>query len=85
MKRFAALGLTLALALALAIPASAQEYASGNGYIIRERVEEDGAYVWDVSTDGRSWLPTDRMTREQAASSSMFLLETGVEHAGTGF
>ena len=77
MKRFAALGLTLVLALALAIPASAQEYASGNGYIIRERVEEDGAYVWDVSTDGRSWLPTDRMTREQAASSRMFLLETG--------
>ena len=40
-------------------------------------MEEDGAHVWDVSANGRDWLPTDRMPREQAASSRMFLLETG--------
>lgn len=71
------LAAALAAALVLAVPASAWEYASGNGYIIRERVEEDGAHVWDVSANGRDWLPTDRMPREQAASSRMFLLETG--------
>lgn len=36
------LAAALAAALVLAVPASAWEYASGNGYIIRERVEEDG-------------------------------------------
>ena len=71
------LAAALAAARVLAVPASAWEYASGNGYIIRERVEEDGAHVWDVSANGRDWLPTDRMPREQAASSRMFLLETG--------
>lgn len=71
------LAAALAAALVLAVPASAWEYASGNGYIIREREEEDGAHVWDVSANGRDWLPTDRMPREQAASSRMFLLETG--------
>ena len=71
------LAAALAAALVLAVPASAWEYASGNGYIIRERVEEDGAHVWDVSANGRDWLPTDRMPREQAASGRMALLETG--------
>ena len=42
-RAISALAAALTVALVLAIPASAWEYASGNGYIIRERVEEDGA------------------------------------------
>ena len=41
-RAISALAAALTVALVLAIPASAWEYASGNGYIIRERVEEDG-------------------------------------------
>ena len=76
-RAISALAAALTVALVLAIPASAWEYASGNGYIIRERVEEDGAHVWDVSANGRDWLPTDRMPREQVTSGRMALLETG--------
>lgn len=76
-RAISALAVALTAALVLAIPASAWEYASGNGYIIRERVEEDGAHVWDVSANGRDWLPTDRMPREQVTSGRMALLETG--------
>ena len=43
-RAISALAAALTVALVLAIPASAWEYASGNGYIIRERVEEDGAH-----------------------------------------
>lgn len=64
--------------MVLAVPASAWEYASGNGYIIRERVEEDGRPCLGrvCQWQGLGCL-RDRMPREQAASGRMALLETG--------